>query len=347
MKISVCIPQFNRIGYLLAALAEIARQTHADVEICIADDASTDDTPAQLARFAQTCPFPVRCERSLVNQGYDRTLRQALELATGDYCLTLGNDDTLADPGCLARLADFLEKNDRPEVGFTNYAPHGHPDQVYRRAQATAVLGSGPDAASRHYASFAFVGGLVFRRDWFQRVNSKAFDGSVFAQMGLGLRILLAGGRLFTVEEAMVAKDLRLGDQPADSWRDGENRFQKRDGGLPRIVGVVRRAFAEVGHDDPRRTYRLLRKHYRQTYPHWLLEYRTHGGLRRALGLAAGLFPSAWRGRYQLGLLQTAALFGWYGAATAVGLLAPTALFQRFKRPLYNWLKRRNPVPAG
>jgi glycosyltransferase involved in cell wall biosynthesis len=345
VKISVCIPQYNRIAYLLKSLEIIARQTHADVEICVVDDASTDDTDAQLTRLLPTYRFPVRYVRHAVNEGYDRTLRHALRLATGDYCFTLGNDDTLADPGCLARLADFLEKTDRPDVGFTNYALDGAPHRPYRRARRTAVLGSGPDVAARHYASLAFVGGLVFRRDAFGRADTDVFDGSVFAQMGLGLRMMLAGGRLVTVDETMVTKDLRLSDGPAQSWREevrrGDRCFRKRDGGLPRVVGVVQRAFAEAGYDDPRRTYRLLRKHYRQTYPHWLLEYRSHGGLMSALGLVAGLFPSGWHRRYRLGLGQAAGLFGWYGAATAVGLLTPTSLFQRVKLPLYNWLKSR------
>lgn len=346
MRISVCIPQYNRVGFLLEALKRVACQTHPDVEICLADDASTDDTPAQIVRFAQTCPFPVRFARSAVNQGYDRTLRRALELATGEYCFTLGNDDTLADPGCLARLAEFLEKNRRPEVGFVNYAPHGRPGEVYRRASATAVSGSGLEVAARHYASFAFVGGLVFRRDAFERANTDAFDGSVFCQVGLALRILLAGGRLFTVAEPMVLKDLRLPDGPADSWRDGlrAGGFRRRDGGLPQVVAVVQRAFADAGFDSPRFTYRLLRKHYRQTYPHWLLEYRSHGGLRAALGLTAGLFPGSWRRRYRLGVGHVAGLLGWYGLATAVGLLTPTPLFQRLKLPAYNWLKSRQTV---
>jgi glycosyltransferase involved in cell wall biosynthesis len=343
MRISICIPQFNRIGFLLEALNGIVRQTHPDVEICIADDASTDDTPERIIRFIQTCPFPVRYERGPVNRGYDRTLRRALELATGDYCLTLGNDDTLTDPGCLARLAEFLEKNGHPEVGFTNYAPHRQPDHVYRRAATTAVLGSGPEVAGRHYASFAFVGGLVLRRDAFGRVNTDAFDGSVFAQMGLALRILLTGGRLFTVAEPMVAKDLCLADGPANSWRDAlrSGGFRRHDGGLPQVVAVVQRAFTDAGLDSPHRTYRLLRKHYRQTYPHWLLEYRSHGGLRAALGLTMGLNPTAWREHYPLSFGQAVGLFGWYTLATAVGLLTPTALFQRLKVPAYNWLKRR------
>lgn len=346
MTISVCIPQYNRIGYLLDALDGIARQTHPDVEICIADDASTDDTPAQIARFAQTCSFPVRYERSATNQGYDRTLRRALELATGDYCLTLGNDDTLGPPDALARLADLLERHHRPEVGFTNYRHDGTND-VVRRATTTAAWPGGAPTAWAHYASFGFVGGLFFRHDAFQRVNSDSADGSVFAQMYLAVRVLLAGGRLLTVAEPLVVKDLQPAGHRADSWRDAMHgdwrRFRKTDGGLPQAVAAVARAFADAGASTPAVAYRLLRKHYRQTYPYWLLEYRSHGGLVNALGLVAGLFPRAVLRPFSLSPARRLGLLGWYAAATALGLLTPTGLFQRVKTPLYAWLKRRKP----
>ncbi len=347
MKISVCIPQHNRIAYLLVSLAEISRQTHPDVEICVVDDASTDDTLARLADFQRHSRYPIRFEGNPVNRGYDYTLRRALALATGEYCFTLGNDDTLQDPGCLTRLAAFLEKNQFPDIGFTNFVSDENPNAVQRRAIATGVSGRGPEVAGRYYASFAFVGGLVFRREALARVNTDAFDGSVFTQVGLALRIILAGGRLFTLEEAMVRKDLRLNGQRTNTWRDALHgdlrRFRRLDGGLPQLIAVVQRAFSEAGFYTPCRTYGLIRKHYRQTYPYWLLEYRSHGGWVNALGLTAGLFPARLLRRYRLGLVYSAGVLGWYAAATVLGLLLPTGLFQRVKTPLYNFIKRRRP----
>lgn len=347
MRISVCIPQYNRIGHLLESLRAVACQTHPDVEICIADDASTDDTPEQILRFIATCPFPVRYERGPVNQGYDRALRRALDLATGDYCFLLGNDDAPADPGALARLAILLEAHQRPEVGFTNYRLDGAPAPV-RRASDTALWPGGTATAWAHYASFAFVGGVFFRRDAFGRANADHADGSVFVQMYLAVRVLLVGGRLLTVDDPLVLKDLRWNGQRADSWQDaprgGWRSFRPTDGGLPQATAAVGRAFADAGLATPAVVYRLWRKQYRQTYPYWLLEYRSHGGLVRALGLAAGLFPGSVLRPFSLNGFRRMGLFGWYAVATAVGLLAPTALFQRVKTPLYARLKRRKPV---
>lgn len=44
MKISICIPQYNRIEYLLKSLRIIEEQTYPNIEISISDDCSSDDT---------------------------------------------------------------------------------------------------------------------------------------------------------------------------------------------------------------------------------------------------------------------------------------------------------------
>lgn len=40
MKISICIPQYNRIAFLLKNLEYIAKQTYSNIEVVISDDCS-------------------------------------------------------------------------------------------------------------------------------------------------------------------------------------------------------------------------------------------------------------------------------------------------------------------
>ena len=85
MKISLCIPQYNRIQYLLKNLSVIAQQTYPDIEVVISDDASTDNTEEEIARMMSGYKYPIIYHRHPVNIGYDANLRKSLELATGDY----------------------------------------------------------------------------------------------------------------------------------------------------------------------------------------------------------------------------------------------------------------------
>src|SRR5882762_3647511 len=121
MKISLCIPQYNRIQYLLKNLSIIALQSYADIEVAISDDASTDNTEEEITRFTKTYKYPIVYFRHPVNVGYDANLRKSLEMANGDYCIMMGNDDTLKGADAISNLVNFLEKNKLPELGFCNY----------------------------------------------------------------------------------------------------------------------------------------------------------------------------------------------------------------------------------
>ena len=63
MKISICIPQYNRINYLLRSLSIIEQQTYEEIEIVISDDFSSDDTEEKiksLVRFAENGEIPMK-----------------------------------------------------------------------------------------------------------------------------------------------------------------------------------------------------------------------------------------------------------------------------------------------
>src|SRR5687768_16156778 len=116
MKVSICIPQYNRIRFLLQSLEVIAQQDYASLEVVISDDCSTDDTQERISNLVPGYRFPIVYHRNPANLGYDANYRKCIELATGDYCLVIGNDDTLNGADAVSFLVDFLEKNDQPEI---------------------------------------------------------------------------------------------------------------------------------------------------------------------------------------------------------------------------------------
>jgi glycosyltransferase involved in cell wall biosynthesis len=182
MKISLCIPQYNRIEYLVKNIETISAQTYPDIEIVISDDCSTDNTEAEIRKLQPQSRFPIVYRRSSTNLGYDRNLRQSLEMASGDYCFVLGNDDTLNGPDAIRFLVEFLRANDCPEIGFCNSAAYTKPSEVTERAARTAVVGSGKAVALKYYRSFSFVAGVIFKRDAFLEVNTDQYDRSILCR---------------------------------------------------------------------------------------------------------------------------------------------------------------------
>lgn len=111
LKLSICIPTYNRANFLPSVLDSIIQQAPpgGEWEICISDNASTDHTPQVIAEYSAR-GVPLKYHRNLENRGFDRNLLKAVELAEGEYCWLMSSDDILL-PGAIARVLGFLERH--------------------------------------------------------------------------------------------------------------------------------------------------------------------------------------------------------------------------------------------
>jgi GT2 family glycosyltransferase len=110
--ISVVMPVYNQLALTRACL-ESLRGTSESLELCVIDNASTDETEAF---FRSTrLPFPRRYYRNPDNVGLIRALNQGTALARGEVLCFLHNDTEMRDVKWLARLSGALEE---PGVGL-------------------------------------------------------------------------------------------------------------------------------------------------------------------------------------------------------------------------------------
>jgi glycosyltransferase involved in cell wall biosynthesis len=356
MLISVCIPQYNRSRYLLAVLESIRVQDYSEVEVVISDDCSTDDTleviPKYLAGIQTTTQVRFKYIRQPKNLGYDGNLRAALAAGEGEYLFVLGNDDALPEKDTLSKLAAILTRLNYPDVAFTNFHLTGCPEDVQRRARTTSVIGSGPDVALKHFRSFSFVGGVVFKRTAFNQHNTAAYDGSVYVQIYLAARTIAAGGTVAAISESLVAKDVRFPGEDINSYLDTlarNNRHLHAElGGLDQVGRVGCDAILPYVPERSRQRYIL--KIYAQllllTYPYWLLNYRQNGVYRAAVNLALGCFPTKLIRIFDVSLFVYVWLTVLYAGATVIGLLVPVRLLGRVASWV-SYLSKRSQVGRG
>ncbi len=344
MKISICIPQYNRIEYLKVSLLKIAEQKNASIEVVIADDASTDETTVEIAKLKKTYPFPIVYYRFEQNQGYDRNLRKSMELASGDYCFILGNDDTLFDHNALSKLVQFLAVNNYPEVGFCNSADYFKQNDIQIRAKKTAVIGSGKQIALKYYSSFSFVAGLIFKKSSFNTVNTNKLDGSVYAQIYLASLIIINGGRLFTIREPLILKDIRINNDIANSYVDTLPRLKSEykilNAGLPSYALVCATSFKDAGLDERDYYFKIIKRIYQFTYPFWLVNYRINHARVAAIGLKEGLKLTRFKNHDLFNRAEKLKLLSYYYASTFLGLYTPILFFNSLKKQLYRLAKR-------
>ena len=110
IKLSICIPTYNRAIYLRHAL-EHCENLNLDFpyEIVISDNASTDDTTKVVSEF-QARGLPIQYYRRAVNGGSGPNLTCAFRQAVGEFLIYLADDDLLV-PQNLKVAMQYLEAN--------------------------------------------------------------------------------------------------------------------------------------------------------------------------------------------------------------------------------------------
>lgn len=117
LDVTVVMPSFNRSALIVRALDSVRNQTALPHEIVVVDDASSDDTVAQVEAWRDRTGFPVRVERLVKNGGVAAARNRAMELATTRYISFLDSDDEHL-PDTLARLVAALEECPGAVVAF-------------------------------------------------------------------------------------------------------------------------------------------------------------------------------------------------------------------------------------
>ena len=112
VKVSVCIPTYNRSHYLQYAINSVLNQSYTDYELIICDDASPDDTGTVVSQYQDS---RIRYIRHPQNIGRSKNMRSGFSAATGEYFLKFDDDDAIA-PEFLAKTVAILDTN--PEADF-------------------------------------------------------------------------------------------------------------------------------------------------------------------------------------------------------------------------------------
>lgn len=104
--VSVCIGVYNREQYIRECLDSVMAQTYRNIEVVVADNASTDETLAIVRSYPS-----VRVIERKSNSGMCSTTRNlAAQAAQGDYIAFLDSDDAW-HPTKLARQVEFMERH--------------------------------------------------------------------------------------------------------------------------------------------------------------------------------------------------------------------------------------------
>ena len=196
LKISVCIPAYNRHEVLVPLLDSILTQNYDSFEVVLCEDKSPqrDKIRAIVDEYIPLHPGRIKYYENPENLGYDANLRNLIEKASGEYCFFMGNDDLMC-PKALSTVAAALEKYANVGVVLRSYAAfEGAPDnivQTYRYFSKETFFTAGEATAATFYKRCVVIPGLVLNRTAAVKYATASVDGTLLYQLHLVANILL------------------------------------------------------------------------------------------------------------------------------------------------------------
>lgn len=227
---SVIIPNWNGARHLPTCLDALRRQTYSQLEIIVADNASTDESRPLLARDypeVRVIPLPK-------NRGFTGACNAGLREARGTYVALL-NNDTEADADWAAAVVRAFERH--PDAGLVaskmllfDRRDHLHTAGDFYRVDGQAGNRGAwqPDLGQFDHEMYVFSacgGSAAYRRAMLDEIG--LLDDDFFFSLediDLAWRAQLAGWRCIYTPEAVVYHHLAAtGGGATASFYDGRN----------------------------------------------------------------------------------------------------------------------------
>lgn len=162
MKVSICVPAFERPDTVRQLVESVNRQEYPDLEIVVSDDSRNASVEEVVA---DACRVPYLYSRNRSRLGFAQNLRRALSISSGAMVIVLGDDDFLADSSSVQRYVNSALAY--PSVGFSysNLLQVGSSEDVtfvHRYFGDDRLFRSGSDAFEGLWLRSVQIAGMCF-----------------------------------------------------------------------------------------------------------------------------------------------------------------------------------------
>jgi abequosyltransferase len=257
MKLSVCIPTYNRGEFIEETIKSVLDQVTDEVEIVISDNGSNDKTEEIIRTYQEIFPR-IRYFRWENNVGADRNFLKVIEIAEGEYCWFMSSDDRV-EPGAVSHILSQLKRH----PGITGLSVN---QAIYSPDMRTVISGvqiAGGELNSDRYFSdmdecFSYLG-LYFGYLPGQVVNRALWDKIVASEnlvpyFNAFVHIYVIGLML------MVKPSWKYVQKECVGYRSGNDSFLQEGGIYTRQV-IAHSSFEKIIRDllgRNSRTYRSI-----------------------------------------------------------------------------------------
>lgn len=125
---SIIMPTYNVQDYLVQSLDAVLEQDFDDFEIVLVNDGSIDRCTEICFDYAKRYPHKIQLIHQ-ANQGVSPARNNGLNIARGDYIISLDPDDYWESTTVLSDIAKLIEENNQPDLILNSYTILNEKDQ--------------------------------------------------------------------------------------------------------------------------------------------------------------------------------------------------------------------------
>lgn len=154
--LSICIPTHNRSDFLKLNLEKIAKIAPPnDMEIVVADDFSPDNTRQVVEEFKKKHKkFSVSYKRFTKRVYFDKMVLSIVEMAKGEFCWLLGDDD-LPEKESINNILKVIKNHPQVSLIHLNYSRF---DNILKKVTAARMVGDfNRDKVYKNLSDFYFL----------------------------------------------------------------------------------------------------------------------------------------------------------------------------------------------
>lgn len=203
VKLSILIPTYNRAAYVVRCIESVLVTRRTDIEILVSNNCSTDDTHSILSNFSDS---RLKIFHNDNNVGEVRNVLSLLNLARGEYCFILTDDDYLL-PGAIDLLLFYLQHNNvsfctSDAIIFMEKSRIAYNSSFFVKTGAYTPLES--SSQFKILASAAVISRVCIKRSMLNLLDLDDLINCYYPQIAIGLAIWQHGYALGYIAEPLV-----------------------------------------------------------------------------------------------------------------------------------------------
>ncbi len=147
-KISVIVPVYNTEKFLPRCLSSLENQTYQNLEICLVDDGSTDQSREVIKKYREK-DSRIHLYLFPKNEGVSLARNKGIDCATGDYIGFVDSDDYIA-PNYYETLLKTMKK-EHVKIASASLGKKGHTQTINFSKKGTSLLSTNISVCTNLY----------------------------------------------------------------------------------------------------------------------------------------------------------------------------------------------------